>query len=63
MWVTTTDIKIVALAMAMAIVSIRLRGRCYDFLDIFAEEFGEKMAFLTQNKVKLKLNFDHNIGF
>jgi hypothetical protein len=21
------------------------------------------MAFLTQNKVKLKLNFDHNIGF
>jgi hypothetical protein len=27
--------------------------RCYDFLNIFAEKFSEKMAFLTQNKAKL----------
>jgi hypothetical protein len=24
--------------------------RCYDFSNIFAEKFGEIMAFLTQNK-------------
>jgi hypothetical protein len=27
--------------------------RCYDFLNIFAEKFSEKIAFLTQNKAKL----------
>jgi hypothetical protein len=26
--------------------------RCYDFLNIFAEKFSEKLAFLTQNKAK-----------
>jgi hypothetical protein len=25
----------------------------YDFLNIFAKKFGEKMAFLTQSKAKL----------
>jgi hypothetical protein len=28
------------------------RDRCYDFLNIFAENFCKKMAFLTRNKVK-----------
>jgi hypothetical protein len=28
--------------------------RCYDFLKIFAEKFSKKLAFLTQNKAKLK---------
>jgi hypothetical protein len=28
------------------------RDRCYDFKNIFAENFCEKMAFLTQNKAK-----------
>jgi hypothetical protein len=27
--------------------------RCHDFLNIFAEKFSEKMAFLTQNKAKI----------
>jgi hypothetical protein len=27
--------------------------RCYNFLNIFAEKFSEKLAFLTQNKAKL----------
>jgi hypothetical protein len=27
--------------------------RCYDFLNIFAENFSKKLAFLTQNKAKL----------
>jgi hypothetical protein len=26
--------------------------RCYDFLNIFAEKFSEKLAFLTQNNAK-----------
>jgi hypothetical protein len=28
----------------------KTRDRCYDFLNIFAEKFAEKMAFLTENK-------------
>jgi hypothetical protein len=28
------------------------RDRCYDFLNIFAEKFSEKLVFLTQNKGK-----------
>jgi hypothetical protein len=45
------------------------RDRCYDFLNIFAEKFGEKMAFLTQNKAKLCKNmiitlvFEKNANF
>jgi hypothetical protein len=27
--------------------------RCYDVSNIFAKKFGEKLAFLTQNKAKL----------
>jgi hypothetical protein len=30
--------------------------RCYDFLNIFAEKFSKKMAFLTQNKAKFSKN-------
>jgi hypothetical protein len=30
------------------------RDRCYDFKNIFAENFSKKMAFLTQNKAKLR---------
>jgi hypothetical protein len=43
--------------------------RCYDFLNIFAEKFSEKMAFLTQNKAELCKNliitlvFDKNANF
>jgi hypothetical protein len=38
--------------------------RCYDFLNIFAENSSKKLADLTQNKAKICLqNFDHNIGF
>jgi hypothetical protein len=33
------------------------RDRCYDFLNIFAEKFSEKLAFLTQNKAKLCKKF------
>jgi hypothetical protein len=29
------------------------RDRCYDFENIFAEIFSEKLAFLTQNKAKI----------
>jgi hypothetical protein len=31
-------------------------GRCYEFLDIFAEKSGKKLAFLAQNKAKLFKN-------
>jgi hypothetical protein len=39
----------VAVRRLVAVVS-RIWNRCYDYLNIFAEKFGEKMAFLTQNK-------------
>jgi hypothetical protein len=44
------------------------RDRCYDFLNIFAEKFSEKMVCLTQNKAKLctiliiTLVFEKNAG-
>jgi hypothetical protein len=44
-------------------------GRCYDFLNIFAEKFSEKSAFLTQNRAKLCKNltitlvFEENANF
>jgi hypothetical protein len=43
--------------------------RCYDFKNIFAEKFSEKMAFSTQNKAKLckiliiTLVFEKNANF
>jgi hypothetical protein len=40
----------------------KTRDRCYDFLNIFAEKFCEKMAFLTQNKAKFLKKVNHNIG-
>jgi hypothetical protein len=45
------------------------RDRCYDFKNIFAEIFGEKLAFLTQIKAKLckifikTLDFEKNANF
>jgi predicted secreted acid phosphatase len=30
-----------------------LWDRCYDFSNIFAKKFSKKLAFLTQNKIKL----------
>jgi hypothetical protein len=45
------------------------RDRCYDFLNIFAEKFSQKIAFLTQIKAKLckiliiTLVFDKNANF
>jgi hypothetical protein len=42
---------------------------CYDFLNIFAEKFCKKLAFLTQNKAKfgkkfiITLVFDKNANF
>jgi hypothetical protein len=44
-------------------------GRCYDFLDIFAEKISEKVAFCAQNKAKLFKNliitlvFEKNANF
>jgi hypothetical protein len=38
------------------------RDRCYDLKKKFVEKFGEKLAFLTQNKAKLCRHFDHDIG-
>jgi hypothetical protein len=31
--------------------------------NIFAKKSAKKLAFLTQNKAKLFLKIDHNIGF
>jgi hypothetical protein len=36
--------------------------RCYDFKNILPKNSADKLAFLTQNKAKLRKNFDHNIG-
>jgi hypothetical protein len=43
--------------------------RCYDFLNIFAEKFGEKFGVFTQNKAKvckiliITLVFEKNANF
>jgi hypothetical protein len=34
-------------------IIVHSRDRCYDFKTIFGEKFGEKLAFLTQNKAIL----------
>jgi hypothetical protein len=45
------------------------RDRCYDFVNIFAEKFSKKLAFLTQNKAKIckiliiTLVFEKNANF
>jgi hypothetical protein len=47
----------------------QIRDRCYDFLNIFAEKFSEKIGVLTQNKAKLcksltiTLVFEKNSNF
>jgi hypothetical protein len=43
--------------------SSQIGDRCYDFLNIFAEKFSKKLAFLTQNKAKFLKKIYHNIGF
>jgi hypothetical protein len=39
------------------------RDRCYDFLNILSEKFGEKIGVFNTNQSKLFKEFDHNIGF
>jgi hypothetical protein len=39
------------------------RDRCYDFLNIFAEKFSEKIGVFDLKQSKIMQNFDHNIGF
>jgi hypothetical protein len=35
----------------------KTRDQCYDFLNIFAEKIGKKLAFFAQNKAKLFKNW------
>jgi hypothetical protein len=37
--------------------------RCYDFENIFAKKFSEKIAFLDSKQTYIMQNFDHDIGF
>jgi hypothetical protein len=37
--------------------------RCYDFLNIFAEKFSEKIGVFAQATASFCKKFDHNIGF
>jgi hypothetical protein len=48
-----------------AVSSNPARDRCFDFLNIFAEKFRKKSAFLAQNKAKLiiTLVFKKNANF
>jgi hypothetical protein len=39
------------------------RDRCYDFLNIFAEKFGEKNGIFDSKQSRTMQNFDHDIGF
>jgi hypothetical protein len=59
----------VAVAAAKRTLAGPTWDRCYDFLNIFAEKFSEKMAFSTKNKAKLCKNliitlvFEKNANF
>jgi hypothetical protein len=48
----------------MSFTNRATRERCYDFLNIFAEKFNEKIGvfYSKQSYVNYK-NIDHNIGF
>jgi hypothetical protein len=37
--------------------------RCYDFLNIFAEKFSEKIGVFDSKQSYIMQKFDHNIGF
>jgi hypothetical protein len=37
--------------------------RCYDFLNIFAKNFSEKIGFFDSKQSYIMQKFDHNIGF
>jgi hypothetical protein len=41
----------------------KTRDRCYDFLNIFAEKFSEKIGVFDTKQRWIMLNLDHNIGF
>jgi hypothetical protein len=41
----------------------RIRDRCYDFKNIFAEKFSEKIGIFDSKQSQIMQNFDHNIGF
>jgi hypothetical protein len=38
------------------------RDRCYDFLNIFAEKFCEKIGVFDSKQSKILKKVDHNIG-
>jgi hypothetical protein len=44
-------------------VSSVARERCYDFLNIFAEKFGEKIGVFDLKQSYIMQNFDLKIGF
>jgi hypothetical protein len=39
------------------------RARCYDFLNIFAEIFSEKIGNFVSKQSQILKKDDHNIGF
>jgi hypothetical protein len=39
------------------------RDRCYDFENIFAEKFSDKICVFYSKQSKIMQKFDHNIGF
>jgi hypothetical protein len=39
------------------------RDRCYDFLNIFAKIFSEKIGVFDSKQSKILKKIDHNIGF
>jgi hypothetical protein len=47
----------------MLLTKTGLWDRCFDFLNIFAEVFGEKTAFFAQTTAIFCKKIDHNIGF
>jgi hypothetical protein len=38
-------------------------GRCFDFLNIFDEKFGNTFGFLLKLKLIFAKKYDHNIAF
>jgi hypothetical protein len=43
--------------------TIRNWDRCYDFLNIFAEKFSEKIGVFVSQQSQILKKVDHNIGF
>jgi hypothetical protein len=47
----------------LGFLSKLIRGRCYDFKNIFAKNLAKKGVFDLKQSQILQKNFDHNIGF